>query len=78
MLVFHDWDAVADNLPSACTATPAATASPPPLSKNNQTGPVRPILFTSRVTLNAERSRAPLDLEAGSIVWVIERLRGHL
>lgn len=39
-------------------------------------GPVRPILYSSRATFDHERHWAPLDLEAGSLVGAIKRLRG--
>ena len=41
VLVFPDWDAVADNS-HPCTATPAAMASAPPSSRNNPTAPSAP------------------------------------
>ena len=41
-------------------------------------GSMRPIAYISRATLDSERHWSPLELEAGSIVWAIERLRGHL
>ena len=41
-------------------------------------GSVLPISFISRATLNSERHWTPLDLEAGSTVWVIKRLRCYL
>ncbi|MEP2272374.1 MAG: ribonuclease H family protein, partial [Marinobacter sp.] len=39
---------------------------------------VWPIAYISRATLDSERHWTPLDLEAGSIVWAIKRLRGYL
>ena len=48
------------------------------LEQEQPDGPVRPILFISRATLYSELSWTPLGLKAGSIVWAIERLRGHL
>ena len=36
---------------------------------------MRPIAYISRATLDSERHRTPLDLEAGSIVWAIKCLR---
>ena len=34
--------------------------------------------YISRATLDSERHWTPLDLEAGSIVWALKRLRGYL
>ena len=48
------------------------------LEQEQADGSVRPIIYISRATLNSGRSWTPLDLEAGSIVWAITRLRGHL
>ena len=48
------------------------------LEQEQPDGSVRPVLFISRATLDFERSWTPLDLEAVSIVWAIERRRGHL
>ena len=39
---------------------------------------MRPIAYITRVTLDSERHWTPLDLEAGSIVWAIKRLRDYL
>ena len=41
-------------------------------------GSMRPIAHLSRATLDSEMHWNPLDLEAGSIVWSIKRLRGYL
>ena len=34
--------------------------------------------YISRATLDSERHWTPVDLEAGSIVWALKRLRGYL
>ncbi|CAB1119842.1 unnamed protein product [Ectocarpus sp. CCAP 1310/34] len=49
-------------------------ANPPVLSDSS----IRPIVFISGATLDSERHWTPLDLEAGSIVLSIKRLRGYL
>ena len=41
-------------------------------------GSVQPISYISRATLDSDRHWTPLDLEAGSVVWVIKRLRGYI
>ena len=38
-------------------------------------GSVRPIAYVSRATLDSKINRTPPDLEAGIIIWVINRLR---
>ena len=37
-----------------------------------------PITYISRATLDSERHWIPPDLEAGSTVWAIKRVRGYL
>ena len=39
---------------------------------------IKSIAYISRATLDSERHWTPLDLEAGSIVWALKRLRGYL
>ena len=39
---------------------------------------MKPIAYISRAMLDSERHWTPLDLEAGSIVWALKRLRGYL
>ena len=39
---------------------------------------MKPIAYISRATLDSERHWTHLDLEAGSIVWALKRLRGYL
>ncbi|CAB1101426.1 unnamed protein product [Ectocarpus sp. CCAP 1310/34] len=41
-------------------------------------GSILPIIFISRATLDSVCHWTPLNLEAGSIVWSIKRLRGYL
>ncbi|WP_431195313.1 RNase H-like domain-containing protein [Alloalcanivorax venustensis] len=48
------------------------------LEEEQPDGSVRPIAYISCATLDSERHWTPLDLEAGNIVWAIERLRGYL
>ena len=38
---------------------------------------IHPVVFLSRHSIESERLWTPLDLEAGSIVWSIKRLRGY-
>ena len=48
------------------------------LEKEQEDGSIKSIAYISRATLNSERHWTPLDLEAGSIVWALKRLRGYL
>ena len=49
-----------------------------PLDTLQHDGSVWPIAYISRATLDSEKHWTRLDLEAGSIVWAIKRLRGYL
>ena len=57
---------------------PVWTVSTLPYNKEHDDHTIRPIVFISRTTIGSERRWTPLDLEAGSIVWSIKRLRGYL
>ena len=48
------------------------------LEQEQPGGSSRLIAYISRVTLDSERHRTPLDLEAGSVVWGIKILEGYL
>jgi len=48
------------------------------LEQEQEDGSIKPIAYISRATLDSERHWTPLDLEAGSIVWALKRLRGYL
>lgn len=79
ILVFPDYDAVADDSrPFRLYCDASRDGFGATIEQEQPDGSVRPILFISRATLDSERSWTPLDLEAGSIVWAIKRLRGHL
>ena len=79
ILVVPGWDAVADGSRpfhvycDACIDSVGAA-----LEQEQPDGSMRPILYISRATLDSERHGTPLDLEAGSIVWSIKRLRDYL
>ena len=47
------------------------------LEQEQADGSIKPIAYTSRATLDAERHSNPPDLEAGSIAWALKRLRGY-
>ena len=79
VLVFPDWDAVTDSsrlFRLYCDASVDGFGAT--LKQEQPDGSVRPIVFISRATLDNERHWTPLNLEAGSIVWAIKRLRRYL
>lgn len=63
---------------SVCIALRVAKGFSGTLEQEQPDGSVRPSLYISRATLNTKRHLTSLDLEAGSIVWCIKRLRGYL
>ena len=79
ILVFPSWNAVADGSRpfnvycDACIDELGAA-----FEQEQAYGPMKPIAYTSRATLDSESQWTPLDLEAGSIVSGLKRLRGHL
>ena len=78
ILVFPNWDALADGsrpFHVYCNACIAGFGGV--FEQEQPDGTVRPIAYISRATLDSERNWIPLDLEAGSIVWTIKRLRGY-
>ena len=79
VLVYTDWGAVADNSrPFLLYCDASVGGFGATLEQEQKDGSIRPIGFISRVTLESERHRTPLDLETGRIVWSIKRLRGYL
>ena len=79
VLVFPDWVAVADGTRSFhvyCDACMDGFGAA--LEREQTDGSIKPIAYISRATLDSERHWTPLDLEAGSIVWALKRLRGYL
>ena len=74
--VFPDWDAVADGSRPFyvyCDVDGFGAA----LEQEQPDGSIGSIAYICRATLDSEGHRTPLDLEAGSIVWAIKRLRGY-
>ena len=79
ILVFPDWDAVADgSRPFHAYCDTCIDGFGAALEQEQPDGSVRPIDYVSSVTLDFERHWTPLDLEGGSIVWAIKNLRGYL
>ncbi|CAB1117590.1 unnamed protein product [Ectocarpus sp. CCAP 1310/34] len=79
VLVYPDWDAVSDgSRPFYLYCDASRDGFGGTLEQEQPDGSIRPIVFISRATLDSESHWTPLDLEAGSIVWCIKRLRGYL
>ena len=79
VLVFPEWDDVADGFrPFQVYCDVCIGGFGAALEQEQPDGSVRPVAYISRATLDSERHWTPLDLEAGSIVWSIKRLRGYL
>ena len=79
ILVFSDWHAVANgSRPFHVCYDACIDGFGVALEQEQQDGSVRPIAYISRATLDSERHWTPLDLEDGSTVWAIKRLRGYL
>ena len=79
ILVYPDWDAVADtSRPLRVYCGASLDGFRATLDQEQPDDSVRPTLYISRTTLGDEYSWTPLDLEAGIIVWAIKVRRGHL
>ena len=79
ILVFSNWDAVADgSRPFHVYCYACIDGFGAALGQEQEDGSIKPIAYISRTTLDSERHWTPLDLEAGSIVWALKRLRGYL
>ena len=70
--VFPDWDAVADgSRPFHVYCDACINGSGAALEQEQTDGPIKLVSYVSRATLDSEKHWAPLDLEAGSIVWAV-------
>ena len=79
VLVFPDWDAIEDqSRPFRLHTDASQDGLGATLEQEQPSGDIKPIVFISRATLDAERNWTALDLEAGAVVWSIKRLRGYL
>ena len=79
ILVFADWDAVVDgSRPFHVHCDACIDSFGAALEREQPDGSVRPIAYVSRATLHFEKRWTPVDLEAGSIVWALKRLRGYI
>ena len=78
ILVFPDWDAVADTSRPFRLYYDASTAGLGATREQEQPdGSIRPIVYISRATLDNEQNWTPMELEAGCVVWGISRLRHY-
>ena len=79
VLVFPDWDAVADGTGPFHVFCDASTDGfRAAIEQEQMDGSNGPMAYISRATLDSERHWTPLDLEAVIIVWALKRLRGYL
>ena len=79
ILVFPNWDAVADgSLPFHVCGDAFIDGFGVTLEQDHEDGSIKYIAYISRATLDSERHWTPLDLGAGSIVRALKRLRGCL
>ena len=79
ILVFPDWDAVAHgSRPFHVYCDACIDEFGAAFEQKQSDGSVRPIAYVSRATLHFEKRWTPVDLEAGSIVWALKRLRGYI
>ena len=79
VLVYPDWDAVADISHLFLLYYDASVDGfGANLEQEKKDASIRPIPFISRATLESARHWTPFDLEAGSIVCSIKHLRGYL
>ena len=79
ILVYQDWEAVADNSrPFRLYCDASLDDFGATLVQELPDGSIRPIVFINQTTLDNKRSWTPFDLKVGSIVWALKRLRGHL
>eukprot|EP00752_Nemacystus_decipiens_P007106 g6368.t1 len=78
VFVFPDWDVTADgSRPLRLCSDACIDGFGACLEQEQPDKTVKPIVYISRATIPAERNWAVLDLEAGSIVWALKRLRGY-
>ena len=79
VLVYPDFEAARNGSRKFrlyCDASAAGFGATLEQPRKNNT--VRPIVYLSRTVLPNEQGRAPIEKEAGCIVWAIKRLRQYL
>ena len=79
ILVFPNWDAVADgSRPFHVYCDACIDGFGAALEQEQGDGSIKPIAYISRDTLDSEKHWTPIYLEAGSIVRALKRLGGYL
>ena len=79
VFILPGWDAVADRTrPFHVYCDACINGFGAALEQEQTDGSIKLIAYISRATLDSERHWTPRDLEAGSIVWALKRLRGYL
>ena len=79
IIVYPNWNAVSDNFrPFLLHCDAGVDGVRATLEQGQDDYTIRPIVFIRRTTIESERHWTPLDLQAGRIVWSIQRLRGYL
>ena len=79
ILVFPDWDAIIDtSRPFRLHRDASTSGLGATLEQEQPDGSIRSIVYISRATLGNEQNWAPMELEAGCVVWGIRRLRRYL
>ena len=79
ILIFPVWDAVADgSRPFHVYCDDCIDGFGAAFEQEQANGSIKPIAYISRAALDPERHWTPLDLEVGSTVWALKRLRGYL
>ena len=79
VLVYPDFEAARDGSRKSrlyCDASAAGFGAA--LEQPHKYNTVRPIVYSSRTVLPNEQEWAPIEKEAGCIVWDIKRLRQYL
>ena len=72
ILAFPDWDAAADGSRTSHVYRDACIDGfGAALEQEQPDGSVRPFTHISRAALDSERQWTPLDVEAGSELWVL-------
>ena len=79
VLVYPDFEAARDGSRKFCLYCDASAAGfGATLEQPQKDNTVRPIVYLSRTVLPNEQGWAPIEKEAGCIVWAIKRLRQYL
>ena len=79
ILAFSNWDPVTDgSRPFHVYCDACIDGFGTALEQEQADGSTKPNAYINRTTLDSESHWTPPDLEAGSIVWALQRLQGYL